>query len=180
MTKQMTAPDKKALNIKQIWGFVWRFLIALCIIYFYPDLKHALFPDQMTRLEKMLRRSAINGCKLEVKRRDERLILLTVGIDTKSPFTTEIYKGVVRELETTGKSRFFFAHSINDNADGVTYLTRTLIEADADLKQVRRLEVSVCDRIKDQTGEVRYKDHEPIYECDVPIKKAVCLGASDQ
>lgn len=176
----MTATEKNVVKKSLLRRTIELLLILVFVAYVVPGVKHALFPDQMTRLEKMLRRSAINGCKLEVKRRDERLILLTVGIDTKSPFTTEIYKGVVRELETTGKSRFFFAHSINDNADGVTYLTRTLIEADADLKQVRRLEVSVCDRIKDQTGEVRYKDHEPIYECDVPIKKAVCLGASDQ
>jgi hypothetical protein len=172
----MSAPVNKGLNIKSIWRFVSHFLIFLLIIHFYPDLKKAIFPDQMTRLEQMLRRSTMNRYHLAIDRKDERKIILTVFSGGQS-LTTEIYKGALRELEPSGDSRIFFAHSINDNADGVTYLTRTLIEADPDLNRVRRLEVTVCDRIKDQTGPVKYDGHEPIYACEVPLQQVVCLAA---
>jgi hypothetical protein len=149
-------------------------------VYVVPGVKHWLFPDRMTRIEKLLERSACRHCQLYVYRRDERLLWLVIETDSKTSVKTEIYKGIVREIDTTGDGRTLFAHSINDDINGVTYLTRTLIETDADVKQLRRLEASFCGRIKDQTGNVRYKDHEPIYECDVPELKAVCLCADDQ
>jgi hypothetical protein len=155
-------------------------LILVFVGYVVPDVKHKLFPDRMTRIEKLLEHSACRQCKIYVSRRDEYLIRLMIETETLPLFKTEIYKGVVREIDKASNSRTLFAHSINDDINGVTYLTRTLIETDADLKQLRRLEASYCDRIKDQTGDVRYKDHEPIYECDVPELKAVCLCADDQ
>jgi hypothetical protein len=157
-----------------------RWLIELLIVvtvaaYAAPTIKHALFPDQMTRLEKMLRQSTMAGYNLAVDRKHEREIILTVYNGAQS-ITTEIYKGVVSELEPEGDSRIFFTHAINRNADGVFYLSRTRIEADPDLKKVRLLEMTVCDRIKDQTGRVPYDGHEPIYECEMPIQKVVCLS----
>lgn len=172
----MSAAAHKGQKKRSKWHIVLQILIAFVIIHYYPDVKKALFPDQMTRLEKLLRHSNTGDCNFTVERRDQLTILLTLKQKAASPITTEIYRDVVRELEPSSDSRIFFAHSINDNAEGVTYLTRTLIEADPDLKKVRRLEVSVCDRIKDQTGQVPYDGHEPIYECEVPIQKAVCLA----
>jgi len=52
-----------------------------------------------------------------------------------------------------------------------------LIETDKELKRVKHLEVTVCDRIKDQTGQVRYNGHEPVYECEVPIQEIKCTAA---
>lgn len=169
--------DKKKSFIRKA---VELLLILIFVSYVVPTVKHKLFPDQMTRIEKLLERSACRQCQLYVFRKDERLIRLTIETDLKPPVKTEIYKGVVREIDATADSRTLFAHSINRNDDKVFYLTRTLIETDADLKQLRRLEASFCGRIKDQTGHVHYKDHEPIYECDVPELKAVCLCADDQ
>jgi hypothetical protein len=158
-------------------------LVVVCswylVGYVIPGVKHWLFPDQMTRIENMLRRSTCKECQLEVFRRDERFIRLTIETESKPPVKTEIYKGVVREIDTNSNNRTLFACSINDDIAGVTYLTRTLIETDTDLKQLRRLEVSFCGRIKNQKGDVRYKDHEPIYECDIPELKAVCFCADD-
>lgn len=173
--------DKKKSFIRQaIELLLVMVFVGYFVVYVIPSVKHWLFPDQMTRLEDLLRLSDCKECQLDVFRRDERFIRITVETDAKPPVKTELYKGVVREIDTTGHSRTLFAHSINDDINGVTYLTRTLIEADADLKQLRRLEVSFCGRIKDQTGNVRYKDHEPIYECEVPELKAVCLCTDDQ
>lgn len=169
--------DKKKSFVQQAIELL---LILTFVGYAVPDVKHKLFPDQMTRIEKLLERSACRQCQLYAYRSDERLIRLMIETGSKPLFKTEIYKGVVREIDKTNDSRTLFAHSINDDINGVTYLTRTLIEADTDLKQLRRLEVSFCGRIKDQTGKVPYKDHEPIYECDVPELKAVCLCADDQ
>lgn len=155
-------------------------LILAFVGYVVPDAKDKLFPDQMTRIEKLLDRSACLQCQLYVNRRDDRLIRLMIETDSKPLFKTEIYKGVIREIDKTDGNITLFAHSINDDRNGVTYLTRTLIETDADLKQLRRLEASFCGRINDQTGHVRYKEHEPIYECAIPELKAVCLCADDQ
>jgi len=153
------------------------FLITITFVaYIVPAAKHTLFPDQMTRLEKMLRRSSMDGYNLAIDRKSETKIILTAFNGGQS-ITTEIYKNVIREIESSGDSRIFFAHSINDNAQGVTYLTQTRIEADADLKRVRRLEVSVCDRLANQhPGATRYDGYKPIYECEVPEQQVVCLA----
>jgi hypothetical protein len=173
--------DKKKSFIRQAVELLVVMVFAGFIsVYIAPGVKHWLFPDQMARIEKLLEHSACRQCQLYVYRRDERLIWLVIEKDSKPPVKTEIYKGVVREIDKTSDSITLFAHSISDDINGVTYLTRTLIETDADLKQLRRLEVSFCGRIKDQSGNVRYKDHEPIYECDVPELRAVCLCADDQ
>lgn len=91
--------------------------------------------------------------------------------------TTEIYRDVIRELKPSGDSRVFFSYSINDDAQGIAYLTRTKIEADAGLRKVRRLEVRVCGRLADQHADVtRFDGYEPVYECEVPEQEAVCLA----
>ncbi len=171
----MRVPKKKELKKNPIRWVVELLLILTFVGYVVPDVKHAFFPNQMTRLEKMLRQSTMDGYHLAVDRQSESKIILTVFTGARS-ITTEIYRDVIRELEPTGDSRIFFTHAINRNADGVFYLSRTRIEADADLKQVRRLEVSVCDRIKSQDGRVRYDGHEPIYECEVPVQEIICLA----
>jgi hypothetical protein len=115
---------------------VARFLIAFIIISTIPFIRHALFPDPLPRLDKMLRRADLLGCTLNIERRDERLIVMTVKVDGMQPIATEIYKGGVRELAPAGDFRTFFAHSINDNTEGITYLTRTLIKTDPDLNRL--------------------------------------------
>jgi hypothetical protein len=175
-------PTKEKSNTKK--SFIHKAIELLLILafvgYVVPDVKHKIFPDRMTRIEKLLERSACRQCQIYVYRKDERLIGLMIETESLPLFKTEIYKGVVREIDKTSDSRTLFAHSINDDINGVTYLTRTLIETDADLKQLRRLEASFCGRIKDQTGNVHYRDHEPIYECDIPELNSVCLCADDQ
>lgn len=151
-------------------------MVVIVAAYAVPAAKHALFPNQMTRLEKMLRHSSMEGYRIAVDRKSESEIVLTVFTGGRS-ITTEIYKDVIRELGSDDGSRIFFAHAINRNADGVFYLSRTRIEADPDLKRLLKLDVSVCDRIKDQTGNVTYDGHEPLYECEVPVKDAICKAA---
>ncbi|MGD9366319.1 MAG: hypothetical protein PVH87_11515 [Desulfobacteraceae bacterium] len=180
----MTTKEKSYRNKRFIRQSIELLLVMVFVGYFVvyviPIVKHWLFPDQMDRLENLLRRSVFRECALKVERRDEFTIFITLERNSAPHITTEIYKGVVREIEPIDENRTFFAHSINRNDNKVFYLTRTLIEADTDLEKIRRLEISFCGRIKDQTGNVRYKDHEPIYECEVPELKAVCLCTDDQ
>lgn len=120
----------------------------------------------------------MDGYSLAVDRQHDLKIVLTVYNGGQS-ITTEIYKNAIHELESSNDRRVFLAHSINENAQEVAYLTRTRIEADADLKQVQRLEVTVCGRLKDQhAGVTRFDGYEPVYECDVPEQRAVCLAAA--
>lgn len=152
-------------------------LILIFVAYVVPEVKHTFFPDQMTRLEKMLRRSSMKGYNLAVDRKSLTKIVLTAYNGGRS-ITTEIYENAIHELESSDDDRVFLAYSINENAQEVAYLTRTKIEADPDLKQVRRLEVTVCGRLKDQhAGVTRYDGYEPVYECEVPEQRAVCLAA---
>ncbi len=173
----MDTPRKKGIKKNPLLRLV-EFLIAITFaVYIVPAAKHTLFPDQMTRLEKMLRRSAMDGYNLAVDRQHDLKIILTVYNGGQS-ITTEIYRDVIRELEPSGDSRVFFSYSINDNAQGIAYLTRTKIEADADLKKVRRLDVSVCGRLADQhAGVTRFDGYEPVYECEVPVQQVQCKAA---
>ena len=176
----MITPSKKGPKRNVLWRFFDFFIAIAFAIYLVPAAKQALFPDQMTRLEKMLRQSSMEGYNLAVDRQHELKIILTVYNGGQS-ITTEIYRDVIRELESSDGSRVFLTHSINENAQGVVYLTRTRIEADADLKQVQRLEVTVCGRLKDQhAGVTRFNGYEPLYECDVPVQKAVCLAVESE
>jgi hypothetical protein len=149
-------------------------------IYIVPAVKHTFFPDQMTQLTKMLQDSSMNGYNLAVDHRDEFKIILTT-YDGGRSITTEIYRDVIREMEPSKGNRIFFTYSINRDSNEVFYLTRTKIEADPDLKQVRRLEVTVCGRLKDQhAGVTRYNGYEPVYECEVPEQRAICLAEKSQ
>jgi hypothetical protein len=88
---------------------------------------------------------------------------------------------VIHELEPSGDNRVFFTYSLNRDSNEIFYLTRTKIEADPDLKQVQRLEVTVCGRLKDQhAGVTRFNGYEPVYECEVPEQQAVCLAAESK
>lgn len=171
----MAVTRKKSIKGNPIYRFVEFLLAIIFAIYIVPEVKNTFFPDDMTRLEKMLRRSVMDGYQLAVDRRSNSKIVLTVYNGGES-IVTEIYGDVVIEPNPAGDGVMVFAHSINDNSDDVVYLTRTRIEADSDLKSVRRLEVTVCDRIADQTGRLQYDGHEPVYECAVPIQKIVCKG----
>ena len=54
----MDTPIKK----KKPWlRFIELPLILVFVAYIVPAAKHALFPDQMTRVEKMLRVNFLNG-----------------------------------------------------------------------------------------------------------------------
>lgn len=50
-------------------------LILIFVAYIVPSVKHTLFPDQMTRLEKMLRRSSMDGYNLAVDRQHDLKII---------------------------------------------------------------------------------------------------------
>jgi hypothetical protein len=153
-----------------------RFLVAFLIIYYYPHVKQFFFPSQMTRFEKMFRQSEMDGYQLAVDRKSLSKIILTVYNGGQS-ITTQIYRNVIRELEPEGDSRIFFSHAANSNAQGVKYLSRTKIKTDSKLKRVKFLEVTICDRIKDQVGRIQHDGHEPIYECAVPIREIKCKAA---
>jgi hypothetical protein len=170
----MDTPTKK----KKLWlRFIELPLILVFVAYVVPAAKHALFPDQMTRIEKMLRCTTMEGCHLAVDRRSETKIILTVYNGAQS-ITSEIYKNALHELEPSGGTRTFFTYSVNRDSNEVFYLTRTRIEADADLKRVRRLEVGVCGRLVDQhVGVTRHEGYKPVYACEVPEREAVCLAA---
>jgi hypothetical protein len=172
----MAPKDKKESAINKISRFVSNFIVVFCIIYFYPVLKNTLFPTQMTRIEKMLRNSSMQDYQLSVDRKSEFQIVLTVFDGDKS-ITARIYRDVLRELEPAGNRRLFFTHTVNRNSEKVAYLSRVLMETDPDLKKLERLEVSVCGRIKNQTGNVKYDGHEPIYECEVPVQRIIATAA---
>ncbi len=171
------APKKKGIKKNPLLLLV-EFLIAITFaIYIVPAAKHTLFPDQMTRLENMLRRTTMEGYDLAVDRKSEAEIILTVFNGGRS-ITTEIYKHVIRELESSGDTRVFFSYSVNRNSNGVFYLTRTRIEADTDLKRVRRLEVGVCGQLANQhPGATRFDGYKPIYKCEVPEQQVQCQAA---
>jgi hypothetical protein len=164
----MTKTDKQKM-IHQVFDL---FLVIIVVAYIVPAAKDALFPTQMTRLEKMLRNSSMQGYKLAIDRKSASEIVLT-AFDGDKSITGQIYRDVLRELEPVGDRRVFFTHAINDNAEQVVYLSRVLMETDADLKKLQRLEVTVCGRIRNQTGNVHYDGHEPIYECEVPVRKII-------
>lgn len=172
----MPPKDKKESAINKILRFASYFIVALCIIFFYPELKKAVFPTQIMRLEKMLRNSSMQEYLLSVDRKSELEIVLTVYDGDKS-ITAQIYRDVLRELEPDGDRRRFFTHAINHSSEQVVYLSRVLMETDPDIKKLARLEVSVCGRIKNQTGNVKYDGHEPIYECDVPVQRIITTAA---
>jgi len=148
----------KGTKKSQLLRFI-EFLIAMTFaVYIVPAAKKTLFPDQMTRLENMLRQSAMDGYHLAVDRKDDR--------------------DVIRELEPSDDTRVFFSYSVNRDSNEVFYLTRTRIEADSDLKWVKRLEVAVCGQLADQhAGVTHFDGYEPVYECEVPVQQAVCLAA---
>lgn len=153
------------------------FLIAITFgVYIVPAAKNTLFPDQMTRLEKMLRRSSMNGYHLAVDRKDELEIILTVYNGGQS-ISTEIYRDVIRELESSDDTRIFFSYSVNRDSNEMFYLTQTRIEADSDLKKLKRLDVGVCGKLADQhAGVTRFDGYKPIYECEVPEQEIQCIS----
>ena len=163
----------KKNTIRQIIELV---LVVIVVAYLIPAVKGSIFPAQMDKVEKMLRNASMKGCQLAVDRRSKSEIVLTVYDGDKS-VSVQIYKDVIRELEPENNYRVFFTHAINDNSEKVVYLTRARIETDEDLKKLHHLEVTVCGRIKDQTGNVKYDGHEPIYECEVPIQKITAFAA---
>lgn len=174
----MTIQSKKGLKKHPIRQFLELIIVIVFVAYVEPAVKHALFPTQMTRLEKMLRRYSMEGYNLAIDRKSESKIILMAYNGGRS-VTTEIYRDVIRELERSGNGRFFLTHSLNRDANGIFYLTRTLIEADVDLKRVRRLELTVCGRLKDQhAGVTSYDGHEPIYEYEVPVQQIICQAAA--
>lgn len=174
----MTVPKKvrpKRNPFLRIFDVTMAIIVGIIIV---PAIKHTFFPDQMTRFAKMLQNSSVKGYNLAVDHKDEFKIILTVYVGGQS-ITTEIYRDVLRELEPAGGNRVFFAYSLNRDSNKIFYLTRTKIEADPDLKQLRRLEVTVCGRLKDQhAGVTCFNGYEPVYACDVPEQRAVCLAAS--
>ena len=74
----MSPPTKKAPKRNVVWRF-FDFVIAIIFaIYIVPAAKRSLFPDQMTRIENILRRSSMEGYNLAVDRQNDLKIILTV------------------------------------------------------------------------------------------------------
>jgi hypothetical protein len=172
----VTVLANKKRKATDFWGIVSRIILVLATMYFVSFARHYFFPDDMTRLEKMLRHSVMDGYQLAIDRQSKGEIVLTVYNGGQS-IVTEIYEDVVIESDSAVEGVKVSAYSINKKSDDSVYMTRTRIEADPDLERVRRLEVSVCDRIVHQDGKVHYEGHEPVYECMVPIRKIVCHAA---
>lgn len=162
----MNTVSKKTI-FRQVFELI---LIVTVVVYIIPAVKDTIFPTKMDRFEKMLRKASMQGYRLAVDRKSKSEIVLTV-YDGDNSITVQIYRDVLREIEPVNRFRIFFSHAINDNSEQVVYLSRVRMETDEDLKTLHRLEVTVCGRIQDQTGKVSYDDHEPIYECEVPIQK---------
>jgi len=150
--------------------FIEFILVASVAVFIIPAAKRAFFPNQMDRLEGALRDFRMEGYHVAVDRKDDLEIILTVFDGGKS-ITAQIYRDVVRELDPTGDRRIFSTHAINRNSGNHFFLSKVILETDEEVKKLHRIEVSVCGRIKDQTGNVKYDGHEPIYECEVPIQK---------
>lgn len=159
-------------NLRKLFEFI---LIAIVAVYVVPIAKRALFPSQMDLLENALRDTSFKEYHVAVDRKDDLEIILTVFDGAKS-VTAQIYRDVLREIDPVGDRRFFYTHAINRNSEKFFFLSRVILEADEDVRQLQRLEVTVCDRIKDQTGNVKYDGHEPIYECVVPIQKITAFA----
>jgi len=150
-------------------------VIGLVVI---PAIKQEYFPDLMTRIERVLRDAEVETCTVQVERKSETLILLSVASGDRQPITTELYRDYLLELpQEEGAGRIFFAHSINHNPDKSFYLTQTQIWADADLKKVRRIEAEYCGLLEGHNGRVPYEGHRPVYQCADEIRKYVCGAA---
>lgn len=133
--------------------------------------KHALFPNKMTRIEKMLRHSAMDGYRLAVDRQGDTRIVLT-AYDGSTSMTTEIFRDSIEEdLKSKSNRRIIVAHSVNRNAENEFYLTWTRMTADTDLKKLVHLEMKVCGQMN---GRVSFEGQVPVIECDVPIKEIEC------
>jgi len=150
-------------------------MVFFIVLIVMPTAKKIIFPDTITRMEKMLRRSTFTNCSLSVFRKDEVSLLLKVTAKGENPFTTEVCKYFWNEL-SIDQGRVFFTHTINRHPDDRWYLDQTEIWADADLKQVRKLDVKFCDRLEGDGANMHYKDHRPIFKCAVPLQEATCLA----
>lgn len=165
-------------GVAKLWVVVKWVLVFVFILFALPALKQLLFPDLMTRMEKMLRRSGLAQCVVDVARESESLILLNVKASGESPIAVELYREELKELPEENEYRVFVAHSINHNPDQSYYLTETRIWADVDLKRVLRLEAAYCGRLRAEDGRVAFDgDLRPVYECVDPVQRYVCDAA---
>ncbi|MBI5551845.1 MAG: hypothetical protein HY911_10085 [Desulfobacterales bacterium] len=161
----------------KLWRAVVWVLVFFVVLYVVPTAKNAIFPDLITRMEKMMQRSNFTNCSVDVFRQDEASLLLKVTSEAKSPIATEMCKYFWKELVHSDQERVFFNHAINRHPDGSWYLNQTQVWADVDLKRVRRLEVQYCDQMVGDDGQVSYKEHRPIFKCAVAVEEATCLAA---
>lgn len=169
-------PAPKLETIKHALSkFMGLCVVIIMVGYVIPNAKHALFPDQMTRIERMLRHSTMEGYRLSVDRQTDTRIILT-AYDGSRSITTELFRDAMEELESEDTQRILMAHSVNSNAEGLSYLTWTRMTADADLKRLERLEMKVCGQMKNQDGRVPFKDRIPVIECAVPVEAITCVG----
>lgn len=157
---------------------VFRFCVVLLMLiglsFIVPAVKHTIFPSMMTRVERVLLNASFKNCSVHVERERRTKILLAVKYNGTPSITTEIYRMTFQELDCSSPGRCFFAHSINKNPDESFYLTETRMRTDPDLKTLERLEVKYCARLINKEGRVRFKGHEPVIQCAVPIRKITC------
>jgi len=168
-----------SLKLKTIKDALSKFM-GLCVVlimvgYVVPNAKDALFPNQMTRIERMLRRSTMVGYRLAVDRQGDTRLILTAYDGGKS-ITTEIFRDALEDLEASNNRRVLMAHSVNRNAEGLFYLTWTRMTVDADLKKLQRLELKVCGHMKDPNGRVPFDGRVPIIECAEHVDEITCEG----
>ena len=155
-----------------------RILFATLIIFCVPFVRSYLFPNKMTHVIKLLKETNFTGYSLIVVRITEGFYKLSITKGSRNTpiITTEIFIEDFHEKEMSTGNLVFFSHSINKGIDSTYYLTRTVIETDADIEHIQGIEASVCDRLQDQTGNVDYIGYEPIIKCADLVKTVVCAA----
>jgi len=174
--------NKERSRISQVLHFTWR-LVIWCFVFAFvligvPEIKRALFPDLISRLDRALRNTTFDNCMVQVERERDSKILLAVSANSNSPVHTEIYNYILEELEQDNKERNFFVHTINLHEDQSYYLTQTQIWTNEDIGRVHRLEVKYCDRLVSQDGRAAYDGHLPVFECAVSVREATCFASA--
>ncbi len=151
-------------------------MVFFIVLYVVPTAKRFLFPEQIKQIEASIRDTIYTNCSVGVTWKSEASLLISIDRESKPKVQGQVSKFVLKEISHTDQERVFFAHAINQYPDGRWYLNQTGIWTDADLKQVRRLEVKACDQLKGDGGAVIYEGHRPIFKCAVAVQEAICLA----
>lgn len=151
-------------------------IVLTLVLYIVPEAKRALFPDKMTRLEKMFRNATMERYEIAVEYQPSYSMILTV-FDGGESITGRIFDRRLIELKPTQGNRVFLAHDVNTDAVRRAYLSRVYFKTDPELKHLLHLEMTMCSALKTPRAKIHFNDHEPIYDCEVPIQKITDFAA---